>query len=197
VDRKRNGYSKSGSSSVTTPTLEELTGALAEVRRQIHNLQDTEQFLEYALGGSGSKGVDPIPLASPAPRSRPLNAEKRMNVSIAQEKRWAAYRAGAAEPPKTGEPTKLSGTLNYREQTVLRGILDGLTNSRIAEGMGISVTYVKAIIQGLFTRTGVRTRTQLVRLACEGSFGDLRNGDPGAKQPVPPETQAVSRVPAG
>jgi DNA-binding NarL/FixJ family response regulator len=55
-------------------------------------------------------------------------------------------------------------TLAEREQAVLKGILDGLTNRRIAEQIGASESTVKATLQQLFDKTGVRTRSQLVRI---------------------------------
>jgi two-component system, NarL family, nitrate/nitrite response regulator NarL len=65
------------------------------------------------------------------------------------------------------------GVLDGREQRAILGILGGLTNRKIADGMGISESAVKNVLQGLFTRTGVRTRSQLVRLALEGSLGNV------------------------
>ncbi len=58
-------------------------------------------------------------------------------------------------------------TLNKREQEVLKGVFEGLTNKEIAAGLGISESYVKAVLQQLFSKTGVRTRSQLVRVALE------------------------------
>lgn len=60
--------------------------------------------------------------------------------------------------------------LAERERAVLRGILDGLTNRKIADQLGVSEATVKATLQQLFDKTGVRTRSQLVKimLAHEG-----------------------------
>jgi two-component system, NarL family, nitrate/nitrite response regulator NarL len=55
-------------------------------------------------------------------------------------------------------------TLAERQQAVLKGILGGLTNRRIAEQIGASESTVKATLQQLFDKTGVRTRSQLVRI---------------------------------
>jgi DNA-binding NarL/FixJ family response regulator len=66
---------------------------------------------------------------------------------------------------------KSGGLLTYREQKVLLGILGGLTNKNIADDMGISESSVKGIVQQLFYRAGVRKRSQLVRVALEGSLG--------------------------
>ncbi len=54
--------------------------------------------------------------------------------------------------------------LGEREQAVLKGILAGLTNRKIADQIGASESTVKATLQNLFDKTGVRTRSQLVRI---------------------------------
>jgi two-component system nitrate/nitrite response regulator NarL len=56
---------------------------------------------------------------------------------------------------------------NDRQKKVLRFVLEGLSNKEIAWRMSISESYVKAILQSLFQKTGVRTRGQLVRVAFE------------------------------
>jgi DNA-binding NarL/FixJ family response regulator len=61
--------------------------------------------------------------------------------------------------------------LTDREQRVLLGILAGLSNKKIGENLGLSEGSVKTSVQQLFYRTGVRTRSQLVRTALEGSLG--------------------------
>jgi len=64
--------------------------------------------------------------------------------------------------------------LTDREQKVLLGILAGLTNRKIGENLGLSEGSVKTSVQQLFYRTGVRTRSQLVRAAFEGSLGTAK-----------------------
>ncbi len=54
-----------------------------------------------------------------------------------------------------------------RQREVLGGILDGLTNKEIATKLEVSESSIKAVIQELFRKTGVRTRSQLVRYALE------------------------------
>jgi two-component system nitrate/nitrite response regulator NarL len=54
-----------------------------------------------------------------------------------------------------------------RQRKVLRFVLEGLSNKEIAWRLQISESYVKAILQSLFQKTGVRTRGQLVRVAFE------------------------------
>ena len=61
--------------------------------------------------------------------------------------------------------------LTHREDQVLRGVFEGLTNKEIAVKIGVSEDSVKATLKHLFLKTGARTRSQLVRIALEGSFG--------------------------
>jgi two-component system, NarL family, nitrate/nitrite response regulator NarL len=60
--------------------------------------------------------------------------------------------------------------LTPRERQVLRGVLEGQTNKEIAHNVGASLSSVKASLQQLFDKTGVRTRSQLVRVAVERSL---------------------------
>jgi two-component system, NarL family, nitrate/nitrite response regulator NarL len=54
-----------------------------------------------------------------------------------------------------------------RERQILSYVFDGLANKEIAERIGMSESSVKASLQQLFSKTGVRTRSQLVRIALE------------------------------
>jgi len=60
--------------------------------------------------------------------------------------------------------------LTDRERQVLRGVCEGFTNKEIALHIGASETAVKATLQQLFAKCGVRTRSQLVRVALEKSL---------------------------
>jgi DNA-binding NarL/FixJ family response regulator len=62
--------------------------------------------------------------------------------------------------------------LTFRQSEVLRGILDGLTNKEIAWNLKASESSIKAVIQELFHKAGVRTRSQLVRIAIEKHSSD-------------------------
>jgi DNA-binding NarL/FixJ family response regulator len=69
-------------------------------------------------------------------------------------------------------PDRSSGNvLSEREEKVLLGILGGLTNRKIGDQIGLSESSVKSVVQQLFVRADVRTRSQLVRAALEGSLG--------------------------
>jgi DNA-binding NarL/FixJ family response regulator len=71
----------------------------------------------------------------------------------------AAATGNAAAPRTQG--------LTQREQAVLKGVFEGLTNKEIGARLAISESSVKAVLQQLFDKTGVRTRSQLVRIALE------------------------------
>ncbi|MGA2881979.1 MAG: response regulator transcription factor [Bryobacteraceae bacterium] len=64
--------------------------------------------------------------------------------------------------------TKWQGNLTERELTVLHGVVDGLSNRKIGDQIGVSESTIKATLQHLFKKSGVRTRSQLVRIALEG-----------------------------
>ncbi len=64
--------------------------------------------------------------------------------------------------------------LTEREQDVLRGLFEGLTNKEIAAQLQVSESAIKATLQQLFQKTGVRTRSQLVRIALESSLAGSR-----------------------
>jgi two-component system, NarL family, nitrate/nitrite response regulator NarL len=67
---------------------------------------------------------------------------------------------------KTPQP---SGTKRFteREQQVLSFVFEGLANPEIAARIGVSEGSVKSTLQQLFSKTGVRTRSQLVRIVLE------------------------------
>jgi two-component system nitrate/nitrite response regulator NarL len=63
----------------------------------------------------------------------------------------------------------MESLLTKREQQVLQGVLDGLTNRAIAGQVGISEGIAKATLREVFRKAGGRTRSQLVRVALTGS----------------------------
>ena len=62
--------------------------------------------------------------------------------------------------------------LTEREAEVMGLLVQGLTNKEIAVRLDVSESTVKNILQQLFAKSGVRTRSQLVRVALE-SYRDL------------------------
>ncbi|HYL37766.1 MAG TPA: response regulator transcription factor [Bryobacteraceae bacterium] len=79
-----------------------------------------------------------------------------------------AGASGRTEEQRTSQP------LTPRERAVLKGVFEGLSNKEIAAGLEISEGSVKAVMQQLFDKTGVRTRSQLVRIALERLTRDWR-----------------------
>jgi DNA-binding NarL/FixJ family response regulator len=78
------------------------------------------------------------------------------------QRHLASILAAGIDP---GAPRR--ATFTARERNVLRGVFEGLANKEIAAGLGVSESAVKATLQQLFDKTGVRTRSQLVRIALE------------------------------
>jgi two-component system, NarL family, nitrate/nitrite response regulator NarL len=74
--------------------------------------------------------------------------------------------APGSERQGGAEGSEIPG-FNDRQRQVLRFVVEGLSNKEIAWRLQISESYVKAILQSLFQKTGVRTRGQLVRVAFE------------------------------
>lgn len=60
-----------------------------------------------------------------------------------------------------------SRALTSREQMVLKAVFAGLANKEIAVHLQMSESSVKAVLQQLFAKSGVRSRSQLVRIALE------------------------------
>jgi two-component system, NarL family, nitrate/nitrite response regulator NarL len=95
----------------------------------------------------------------------PLNELNESIRVVAAGGSWmdSSFAAAAAEPERGASGVNLSD----RQRRVLRFVLEGLSNKEIAWRLQISESYVKAILQSLFQKTGVRTRGQLVRVAFE------------------------------
>ena len=74
----------------------------------------------------------------------------------------------ASKHPEGTERTK---PFTERENQVLQGVFEGLSNKEIGGRLNISESSVKAALQQLFQKTGVRTRSQLVRIALEEHRG--------------------------
>ncbi len=78
-----------------------------------------------------------------------------------------AVRSLIAGANSKSEEQRTAQPLSARERTVLKAVFEGLTNKEIGAHLGISESSVKAVLQQLFDKTGVRTRSQLVRIALE------------------------------
>ncbi len=90
---------------------------------------------------------------------------QRAIVEVAQgrvliDQQYLQAVVAAAQPQETARFTE-------RERITMRYLLQGLANKQIAGNLNISESAVKATLQQLFSKTGVRTRSQLVLLAIE------------------------------
>lgn len=79
------------------------------------------------------------------------------------DERYAALR----QQPQPQSSEEDSPRFSHREAAVLRGVFEGYSNKEIASQLGVSEPAIKAALQRLFQKTGVRTRAQLVRIAAE------------------------------
>jgi DNA-binding NarL/FixJ family response regulator len=124
-------------------------------------MTDAECVRALGLGVSGIflKHSSPVRLAEAI--RRVMAGETWLDQSSVQALVEAAKRLEGARPRPFTE----------RETEVLQGVLEGLTNKEIGARLGISESSVKAALQQLFEKTGVRTRSQLVRIALEEHTG--------------------------
>jgi DNA-binding CsgD family transcriptional regulator len=88
-----------------------------------------------------------------------------------------------AVPPRTPSSSPHSGveaeaehlllrppSFTPKEQAVLKGVSHGRSNLEIARDLQCSVGSVKAAVQQLFSKLGVRRRAQVVRMALQSDF---------------------------
>jgi DNA-binding NarL/FixJ family response regulator len=91
--------------------------------------------------------------------------------TVAEGGIWTDQRpVPPSRPVSQATAPGIADRLTPRERQVLRSVLEGLTNKEIARQIGVSLSSVKATLQHLFEKTGVRTRSQLVRIAIERSL---------------------------
>jgi DNA-binding NarL/FixJ family response regulator len=92
----------------------------------------------------------------------------------AQGERWISSRASLAifaSGEMAAAPERpAAGELSAREARVLRGVLEGQSNKEIGAQLEMTESSVKAVLQKLFERAGVRSRSQLVRYAIEAQI---------------------------
>jgi len=93
----------------------------------------------------------------------------------ARGEQWISSRAALAliaEKDSSEERRADRGPLTERESEVLKGVLEGKTNKEIGAELNLTESAVKAVLQKLFEKTGVRSRSQLVRYAIETQMED-------------------------
>jgi two-component system nitrate/nitrite response regulator NarL len=103
---------------------------------------------------------------SPSLLSQAIRDVQKDKVWFAQEFLRGTLTAACSPGPSA------SPQFSERERQVLTRVLEGLANKEIADRLALSESSVKASLQLLFSKTGVRTRAQLVRVALE-QYKDL------------------------
>jgi DNA-binding NarL/FixJ family response regulator len=92
----------------------------------------------------------------------------------AKGERWVSSGVALAlvseNQAQSAKETQRQQRLSERENLVLRGVLEGLSNKEIGGRLGLTESSVKAVLQKLFEKTGVRSRSQLVRYAIEAQM---------------------------
>ena len=121
-------------------------------------MSDTEcvQAVRLGVGGIFMKHSSPALLAQAI--RKVMAGETWLDQSSIQALVEASKRRETPDPRKP---------FTERENQVLQGVFGGLSNKEIGARLDISESSVKAALQQLFQKTGVRTRSQLVRIALE------------------------------
>jgi two-component system nitrate/nitrite response regulator NarL len=101
------------------------------------------------------------------PKENSLSALAESIRAVHNGEIWLDSRYGSLQGEENSHEEISGPEFNLRQRRVLRFVLEGLSNKEIAWRLQISESYVKAILQSLFEKTGVRTRGQLVRVALE------------------------------
>jgi DNA-binding NarL/FixJ family response regulator len=129
------------------------------------------RFLMVTAGMSDVESVEALRLgvggiflkhSSPTLLAQAIRKVMRGETWLAQGSIQALVEA--TKRPERSAPNR---PFTERENRVLQGVFEGLTNKEIGARLNISESSVKAGLQQLFQKTGVRTRSQLVRIALE------------------------------
>jgi DNA-binding NarL/FixJ family response regulator len=128
-------------------------------------MSGTESAIAFQLGASGIF----LKHNSPALLAEAIRAVELGRMWV--DPKIVQSMANTVAPPSAAAMRK---ALTAREQEVLQGIFEGLSNKEIAAHLGVTDNAVKATLQQLFEKTGVRTRSQLVRIALEASLAGPR-----------------------
>jgi two-component system nitrate/nitrite response regulator NarL len=125
-------------------------------------MSDTQsvQAVRLGVGGIFPKHSSPALLAQAI--RKVMAGETWLDQSSIQALIEATRRQETSDPRKP---------FTERENQVLQGVFEGLSNKEIGARLDISESSVKATLQQLFQKTGVRTRSQLVRIALEEGIG--------------------------
>ena len=124
---------------------------------------DSAQLLSQGVSGIFLKHSSPALLAQAIRK-------------VAAGETWIEPGVLSAVAELASQPERRARNRHFteREREVLRGVFEGLSNKEIGVRLSISESSVKAALQQLFQKTGVRTRSQLVRVALEQHGGEWK-----------------------
>ena len=138
-----------------------------------HALRQEEAKSRASMECQGHRGNGDLFTASvcfstykegPAQKLAAIIADVTKDIEDDDEEEPASDLVSAESPGYRGR-----APLNSRETEVLQLLVQGLANKEIAVRMKISESVVKNTIQHLFSKKGVRSRSQLVRVALESN----------------------------
>ena len=113
-------------------------------------------------------------LATGIPGAQFVELESRNHVLLAHEPAWARFKETVLDfTGQTAEAASADsafGELSPRERETLLLLADGLSNSEIAERLGISEKTVRNHLSHLFDKLGVWSRAQAIVFARERGF---------------------------
>jgi two-component system nitrate/nitrite response regulator NarL len=117
--------------------------------------QEAVRFIQLGVAGILHKHNPPDVLCDAIRRAT--------HGEVYLEQRYLRPLFAAADPSAAAASEELTA----REVNLLRLIFQGLANKEIAEKLSLSESTVKASLRSLSQKLGVRTRSQLVRVALE------------------------------
>lgn len=102
-------------------------------------------------------------------KDRPLSDLQEAIQQVAEGGTWFEKKHWAVLLQRQNQIEDGASAVNLspRERRVVRCLLDGMSNKEMATALDITESTVKAVLQRLFEKSGVRTRTQLVLRALE------------------------------
>jgi len=160
---------------------QEGSGLLPELKRQ----QSTSRVLMVTAGMSDAATLHIMEAGASGIFLKHNSLDELLNAirQVASGEIWLdsdTVRVILAGKRTQTESMERTLPLTLRQGEVMRGILDGLGNKEIGSKLKVSESSVKAVIQELFQKAGVRTRSQLVRIAIEKHSSDWLK--PGVKE---------------
>ena len=142
----------------------ESAAVFLESRRQ---RGDSGKVLLVTAGLSGSQAAEmrALGVVSIVPKHESLRALcQSVRELLANGEPGGQETAG---PDRESRAASRRPSFTDRDREVVRAVLEGLANKQIAARLSISESAVKASLQTLFAKMGVRSRGQLVRAALE------------------------------